>query len=105
MPDAETNETEAASSPAMPAATRLRVPRIASRPAVASRRKPRGSGAVAGEALARECGFCETYPIGCPGRDRFVIEVVGRIVQLRTVAVANVDERARPLLQHEGEVL
>jgi hypothetical protein len=87
MPDAETNETEAASSPAMPAATRLRVPRIASHSAVASRRKPRGSGAVAGEALARECGFCEPYPIGGAGGDGFIVEVVGRIVQLRAVAV------------------
>ena len=39
------------------------------------------------------------------GRDRLVVEVVGRVMQARAVAVADEDEGAGPRLQHEGEIL
>ena len=44
-------------------------------------------------------------PVRGAEHDRLVVEIIGRMMQPGAVAVAAEDERARPLLQHVGEIL
>src|ERR1700735_271889 len=49
--------------------------------------------------------FGEPHPVGRTERDRIVVKIISRMMQHGAVAVADIDERARTLFQHIGEVL
>ena len=44
-------------------------------------------------------------PVRGAEHDRLVVEIIGGVMQAGAVAIAAEDERARPLLQHVGEIL
>jgi hypothetical protein len=54
---------------------------------------------------ARQAGFDELRPIAHADGKNLVVEVVGGVVEAECAALADADHAARPLLQHEGEVL
>src|SRR5271170_6293984 len=53
--------------------------------------------------LPRHCRLDQPDPIGRPGRDDVVVEIVGLVVQACGVAIADEDEGAGPRFQHVGE--
>ena len=55
--------------------------------------------------LRRQLRLYQPDPVRRPVNDRLVVEVVGRVMQAGRVTVADEDEGAGLLLQHEGEIL
>src|SRR5437764_8457188 len=74
------------------------------RPRAASRR-PRTAEVVSETWLRRQRGFHQSDPIGGADRNDLVVEVVSRVVQAGAIAVADKDESAGTLLEHEREIL
>src|SRR5450759_3693914 len=55
-------------------------------------------------ASTRQRRFHQLDPIRGPDRDHVVVEVIGRVVQPRAVAIADKNESPGPRIEHEGEI-